>query len=295
MLKDRGLDNRWIDLRLWPGRPLAGGGPFWAALCGLIASGGLAADANLALKIGFTLFLAGPIWGALWQVLAAADWFTPFLAREWAISAPWVMPLPYTGPDSPAGHVAESLGRIRVWWSERFWPRYGPDALGLFVALPLSLGVALVLGRPAVVLTVAVWTLATLAQLVDRGAGTPPIELQAMVESGLPWLLGHALLRDLTWLSVAMSLLFTITCSASLLLARSKHRPLAWLNGGQGAAIILLILDNQFLFAAAIALLFLSQLYLQSFLHRDGDARCYLGQAQPFLMASMLLTAIAVT
>ena len=71
-MDDKRLNRRWVDLRLWPGRPLAGGGPLWTALCGLIASGGLKLDASVALTAGFALFLAGPLWGAVWQAVAAA-------------------------------------------------------------------------------------------------------------------------------------------------------------------------------------------------------------------------------
>jgi len=294
MAGNRGLNNRWVDLRLWPGRPLAGGGPLWAALCGLIASGGLKLDASVALTAGFVLFLAGPLWGAVWQAIATTDWFTSFSASQWAMPAPWVTLLPYTMPDSPAGRLSDGLGRARAWWRERIWPRHGASVAELIVALPLSLGVAWVLGRPALVLTVAVWALATLALLVDRGAGTSLTELQAIVEGGLIWLLGHAVLSELTWPSVLLAAAFALSYGASLALETGCRRPLAWLNGGQGAAIVLLVVEGQPLPAALAALLLLSQLYLQAYLHRDGDARWYLRRAQPFAMAVMLLSALAI-
>lgn len=293
MIDDQGLNNRWVDLRLWPGRPLAGGGSLWAVLCGLIASNGLGLEAGVILTAGFALFLAGPLWGAVWQAVALNDWFTPFSAHEWAIPASWVALLPYTAPGSPAGRIAEGLGRARVWWRERLWPGHGIAVIGLAVALPLSLGVALVVGRSAVVLTVAVWALATLAQVIDRGVGTPPSELQATVEGGLPWLLGHAVLGELTWPSVAVAAAFAVGYGASLALARGYGQPLAWLNGGQALVLILLIAEGHPFLAALAALLLLSQLYLQAYLHRDGDVRWYLRRAQPFVMGGMLLTALA--
>ncbi len=294
MAKDQRLNNRWIDLRLWPGRPLAGGGSLWAALCGLVASGGLKLDANVALAAGFALFLAGLMWGTVWQAVAAADWFTPFSASAWATPGPWVTLLPYTGPGSPAGRLADGLGRARAWWRERLWPRHGPEIVELIVALPLSLGVALIVGRPALVLTVAVWALATLALLVDRGAGTPPAELQAIVEGGLAWLLGHAVLGELTWPSVVLAAAFALSYGAALALVTDYHRPLAWHNGGQGAAIVLIVAEGHPLSAVLVTLLLLSQLYLQAYLHRDGDARWYLHRAQPFVMLVMLLAALAI-
>jgi hypothetical protein len=294
MVGNRELNNRWIDLCLWPGRPLAGGGPLWAALCGLIASGGLRLDASVALTAGFALFLAGPLWGAVWQAVAATDWFASFSASEWAMSAPWVTLLPYTMPHSPAGRLADELGRARVWWRERVWPRHGASVAALAVVLPLSLGVAWIVGRPALVLTVAVWALATLALVVGRGAGRSPAELQAIVEGGLAWLLGHAVLGELTWPSVLLAAAFALSYGASLALATSRHRPLTWLNGGQGAAIVLLVAEGQTLPAALATLLLLSQFYLQAYLHRDGDARWYLRRAQPFVMAVMLLAALVI-
>ena len=294
MAGSRELNSRWIDLRLWPGRPLAGGGPLWAALCGLIASGGLKFDASVALTAGFALFLAGPLWGTVWQAVAGTEWFASFSASGWVMSAPWVTLLPYTMPRSPAGRLADRLGRVRVWWRERIWPRHGTSVAELAIALPLSLGVAWIMGRPALVLTVAVWALATLALLVSRGAGRPPTQLQAIVEGGLTWLLGHAALSELTWPSVLLAAAFALSYGASLVLAAGRHRPLDWLNGGQGAAIILLVVEGQPLPAALAVLLLLSQLYLQAYLHRDGDARWYLRRAQPFVMAVMLLAALVI-
>jgi hypothetical protein len=293
MMNETRMNNRWLDLRLWPGRPLAGGGPLWAALCGLIVSGGLELDASAVLTAGFTLFLAGPLWGGVWQAVAEADWFTPFSAREWAMPAPWLTLLPYTSPESPAGRLAQGLGRVRVWWRERLWPGYGAAVVGLVVVLPLSLGVALIVGRPAVVLTVAVWALATLAQMVDRGAGAPPSELQALAEGALPWLLGHAVLGELTWPSVALAAAFSLGYGAALGLAADSRRSLAWLNGGQAVAVFVLVVEGQPLGAVLVVLLLLSQLYLQAYLHRDGNALWYLRRAQPFVMAAMLLAAAA--
>lgn len=294
MAKDQRLNNRWIALRLWPGRPLAGGGPLWAVLCGLIASGGLRLDASVALTAGFALFLAGPLWGVVWQAMAATDWFTSFSASEWAMPAPWVTLLPYTTPGSPAGRLAGELGRIRAWWRERIWPRHGARVVELTVALPLSLGVAWIVGRPALVLTVAVWALTTLTLLVDRGAGTSLTELQAIVEGGLTWLLGHAVLGELTWSSVVLAAVFALSYGAALALAAGRRPSLAWLNGGQGAAVVLLVIEGHPLSAALAALLLLPQLYLQAYLYRDGDACWYLRRAQPFVMAVMLLTALVI-
>jgi hypothetical protein len=294
LMDDKRLNNRWVDLRLWPGRPLAGGGPLWAALCGLIASGGLKLDASVALTAGFALFLAGPLWGAVWQAVAAADWFTPFSAREWTMPAPWVTLLPYTAPDSPAGQLAAGLGRARAWWRERLWPHHGTAVVELGVALPLSLGVALIVGRAAVVLTVAVWAMATLAQIVDRGMGTPPAELQAVAEGGLSWLLGHTVLGELTWPSVILAGAFALSYGATLTLVAGGRRSLVWLNGGQVTAIVLLVLEGHPISVILATLLLLPQFYLQAYLHRDGDAFWYLRRAQPFVMAAMLLAAFGI-
>ncbi|MFZ5917832.1 MAG: hypothetical protein ACOYZ7_12905 [Chloroflexota bacterium] len=294
MWQDRRTGNRWIDLHLWPGRPLSGSGPLWAALCGLVASGGLRIDAQAAIAAGFALFLAGPLWGAVWQAVATVDWFTPFSAREWAIPAPWITLLPYTEPDSPAGRLAQGLGRARVWWRERLWPQHHSQLLGLLVAWPLSLSVALVLGRPAIALTVTTWALATLALLVDRGVDRPSIPLAAIVEGVLPWLLGHAALGLPTWPSVAAAITSGVTQGAALALLTGRRAALAWLNGGQIAVTVLLFVRGEPAAAVLVTLLLLCQLYLQSFLQRDGEPAVYLRRAQPFVMAGMLVTALAI-
>ena len=49
-------------------------GPVWAVLCGTVASGGLTARWETALPLLLAAFVADPLWGALWTLVAETDW-----------------------------------------------------------------------------------------------------------------------------------------------------------------------------------------------------------------------------
>ena len=123
-------------------RPLTWLGPAWAALCGAVASGWLTLSGQNLLVLIIALFLADALWGTLWHLIAERDWFVssncPSQAQEFNLTV-----LPYTAPGSPS----HWLGRRLAWWRTAFWPRMGSALLGLVVALPLTLVLAVILGQ----------------------------------------------------------------------------------------------------------------------------------------------------
>jgi hypothetical protein len=115
--------------------------------------------------------------------------------------------------------------------------------------------------------------------------------LQAIVEGWMPWLLGHAVLGQVTWPSVVLAVTFSLSYGAALALADGRQRSPAWFIGGQAVAVVILVVRGQVLPAIPAVLLLLPQLYLQAYLYRDGGPQWYLHRVQPFVMTIMILAA----
>jgi len=120
--------------------------------------------------------------------------------------------------------------------------------------------------------------------------------LRALMEIGLPWLLGHGVLAILTTRSALIALCYTIAYGAALGLPHAVDwRALFLLNGGQVATLSLLVLWRQPVAATIGGLLLLAQMAAQAYLG-DSTTRVgwYLRRTQPLLLAGMLVAALAV-
>lgn len=285
-----------IDLRLQATRPLPLLGPIGAVLCGAVASGGLVARWETLLFLVLAAFVADPLWGALWALIAEADWLLVLDSRRLPARGDIVLPVPYTAPGSPAQRFALWLGRVRIWAREEFAPRLGGHAVSLMVVAPLLAVLSLILGPRAVTLSLAALGV-TLWALLTRSPERPPSPwLRALLEIGLPWLLGHGSLAPFTARSALAVLGYTITYGASLRLLNSiNRRTLFLLNGGQVATLALLVLWRRPVAATIGGLLLLAQMAAQAHLG-DSTARVrwYLRWTQPLLLVEMLVVAVAV-
>lgn len=283
-----------IKLEVRSTRPLTWLGPAWAALCGAVASGRLTLSGQNLLVLLIALFLADALWGTLWYLIAEKDWSVssnwPSQAQEASLTA-----LLYTAPGSPSHRVFSRLGRKLAWWREVFWPRQGSALLGLVVTLPLTLILAIILGRRGIILTSAALAIMLLALLRARQHGTPPPSLQAILEMGLAWLVGHTTFASLTLWSFLLAIFYTVAYRSCLTLVknRAKHS-LSLLRVSQAAVIALLIFLRQPVVAGVVGLLLLPQMLLQPFLGQGRVELWYLRRTSPFLMAGMLLAALAV-
>jgi chlorophyll synthase len=275
-------------------RPLTWLGPAWAALCGAVASGWLTLSGQNLLVLLIALFLADALWGTLWHLTAEQDWFAssswPSQAQEASLTA-----LPYTAPGSPSHRIFGRLGRRLAWWRAVFWPRHGSAFVGLVVALPLTLVLAVILGQRVIILTPAALAIMVLALLRARRRGAPPPSLRAVLEMGLAWLAGHTAFSALTWWSFVLAILYTVAYHSCLKLATNGGKSsLTLLKVSQAAVVALLIFLRQPVMAGGVGLLLLPQMLLQPFLDQGQVELWYLRRTRPFLMAGMLLAALAI-
>jgi len=276
-------------------RPLTWLGPAWAALCGAVASGWLTLSGEDLLFLLIALFLADALWGTLWHLIAEGDWFVssanwPSQVQEASLAA-----LPYTAPDSPSHRIFDRLSRMSTWRRAVFWPRLGPALLGLVVALPLTLVLAIILGQHVIILTVAALAIMVLALIRARRHSEPPLSLRAILEMGLAWLAGHTAFGPLTLWSLLLATLYAVAYHSCLkLAANSERRWLTLLKVSQVAVIALLIYLRQPAVAGVVGLLLLPQMLLQPFLDQGEVELWYLRRTGPFLMIGMLLAALAV-
>jgi hypothetical protein len=285
-----------IDLRLRIARPLPLLGPIWAVLCGAVASGELTPRWETLLFLVLAAFVADPLWGALWVLVAEADWLLVLDSRRLPARGEHVPALPYTAPGSPARRFAFWLGRVRAWARQEFVPRLGGQATGLVVLLPLLAVLSTVLGSQALTLSLAALGVALWALLVRSPDKSPSLWLRAVMEMGLPWLLGHGALATFTVQSALTVLGYTIAYGAALSLPPAvDRRRLFLLNVGQAATLVLLVVWRQPVAATIGGLLLLAQMAVQTHLD-DSTARVewYLRWTQPLLLAGMLVTALAV-
>lgn len=272
-------------------------GPAWAALCGALASGGLALTIQPLLRLALLVFLVDVIWGGLWSALAVTDWAAPL--RQWQSwhHGPPVSVLPYTTPDGPAGRLARTCGHLSNWWTNLLRPALGPTLAGLALLLPLALIVAGVLGERPLLLTLAALTLLQFIVVWSGGDARPVPGPQALFEVTLPWLAGHVLFDSLTTLSVLLALGYALTYAGGLRLAQDQPGLARW-NLGQVAAVVVLVIWHQPVTAGIAGLLFVSQAIAQPGLF-DGQnkevepaaAARFLRLAQLWLMAAMLVAA----
>lgn len=275
--------------------PLTWLGPAWAALCGALASGGLTLSGENLFFLLVALFLADALWGTLWHLIVEQDWFASSNWRSPSQGASLTAP-PYTAPGSPSHRVFGRLGRKRAWWRAAFWPRQRSAIVSLVVALPLTLILAVVLGQRVIILTAAALAIMALALLRARRCGSPPPALRAILEMGFAWLAGHTAFAPLTIPSFLLAALYTVAYHSCLKLVRTneKKRWPALLKVSQAAVIALLVFLRQPIAAGVLGLLLLPQMLLQPFLSQGEVQLWYLRRTRLFLMAGMLLAALAV-
>jgi len=241
-----------LSLQVWAERApwrMAGA---WSAVTGLLAAG-LLTRSTLELDIRTALLiilLADALWGALWRLTGGRH---ALLALPAAAQNRQV-PLPYLEADSPAARLLVNDGT-------GLWPMLtavgGPALLG-------TLMVALVLGTPATLLTMAAAGASGLAWSVRHNAGPTPLVLWSLVTIGLPWLL--ALLTaspPLTggqWAAHLLLVLFWVLLGwgqeRSLRLADDGPGALL-IGGAQLAILVLLIIGKVLLFLPVLVLLWL--------------------------------------
>jgi hypothetical protein len=312
--------------------------PAWAVLCGALAArdgrwpfqAAYAAEVTLDPRALTALVLAVFIVQVLWStgqtllIDGGGNPTSPGTALEQSPSLSAGprrgMPgLPYTTPWSP-------LGRLISRW--RASPRAPGARLTLILVLLLVMVLSAVTGWQMTILSLAATALSLIEWRVAR-QGRPHSAMQAGTLVGLGWLAGHTVFAPLTGTSLTLACCYAIAYQGALELDRevawpdeattpAENRRLPWaltlLYGGQGAALVLLVVLGRPLVATLSGLLLAPQwLLLAQLAPRAADAdspdvsppdvsprgmrpsNAYIRHAVPFVLAAMLVAAWAVS
>ncbi len=286
--------ERLINLQVRFAQPLTWFGPVWAALCGALASGGMAFDVTHALSLLLALFLIDPALGTIWELVLNTDWSSPF-RKPAPVEKLTLSILPYTAPNSPSQRLFHWAGRVMIWWRMAFWPHIGPALFNLVLVTGLALILATFLGRWVFFLMLVALFLIALAFPLSRRQGAEPLWIKAFFEMGLAWGIGHIVFEPIAWPTLLLGALYTGVYWAYLALQQNRGEAImVCFNISQMAIVSLLIVLKQPLAAGIVGLLMLPQLSLQPFLREGGTGHWYLRRTQPFLMVSTLIAALAV-
>jgi len=263
--------------------PIVWLGPTWAAVCGVVASGGFGWQGGDFLRLALLILLADGGWGTLWAAIGATDWATPLRRwRNWRFGEPVSAP-PYTLPNSPGDRASRWLGQLRAWRRDVLWPTCGPAIAAIAVALPVTAVLGALLGPDLLLLSLAALAVMQLS-LAWEGCS-------AVVALMLPWLAGHVAFGPPTLASAGLALVFTLAWGANQQATSSWVRTLG--IAAQFLALAFLLALRQPLAAVTLALLLAPQLALLPWLRRGQPAPWYTRHARPWLMAAMLVAAWA--
>ncbi len=291
--------GRLITFQVRLAHPLSWFGPLWAALCGALASGEMSLDVAHLFLLAAVLFLIELALGTVWELALNTDWgsLSSQSSSAQALPAQALLMLPYAAQNSPNQRISRWLDGVITWGRAVLWPDAGTAVLGLTVTAVMAIVIAAFLGRTLVLLTLAALATAALAFLLTHRRGAEPLWLRALFETGLTWLMGHAVFGPLNWPSFLAGGLYTGLYQACLSLQRnqnSKVRSIILFNVFQLAIVALLVVIRQPLSAGLVGLLMLPPLSLQSFLGPGETGAWYLRRSQPFLTLNMLVTALAI-
>jgi len=265
--------------------------PAWAVLCGAVASGGLGWRGEDGLRLALLVLLVDAGWGTLWTSLGSTDWATPLRRwRNWRFGEPVTTP-PYTLPGSLADRLSHTLGQLRAWWRDLFWPSCGLPFSAIVIALPVTAVLAALLGTELLLLSMAALTVMQLGLAWVGGQGIATPKWDAGIGVALPWLAGHLTFGTLTLRSVGLALAFALAWGSAWQAHSRRERALGIV--AQILAAALLVALHRPLAAGCLSLLLVPQLALLPWLQRGQPASWYVRYARPWLMMGMLVAAWA--
>jgi hypothetical protein len=285
----RPVAGRLIALDLHPTRPLTWLGPVWAALCGAIASGGLAFRGPSILALIFSLLLCDVLlgsWRALWL---SADWRTALprnIAKARVLGS-------YSDYETTSliARWSRGLNRPLTFMRHVILPLVDSEIIAMLLAGVLSVCIAIVLGQLPLILTLSAMVLALIEGQVgpQRGMG-----LRAIVEMALPWLIAQTALGSFSWLALFYALLFTLVYRA--LLGLAVARPEHWVglnNLMQVLLVVFLVASNTPVGAGVVALGLLAQILWQMRYQNDRDGRTYIQRVQSYVLVGMFIAGLS--
>ncbi len=275
---------RLVDLIIWIG-------PAWASVCGVIAAGAFSWRGVDLLRLALLILLVDGGWGTLWTALGDTDWATPLQRwREWHTGAP-IQTLPYTQPNTPSHLIAHWGGELISWWRAVLWPTCGRAISAITIALPLSVLLALLLGRDLLLLSLTALAVMQMGLAWEGGQGNVAPGWDGVISLTLPWMAGHAAFDALSLRSAVIAGLFTLVWSGAW---RSSSRRGRIMNvGGYLLITTALVMLQRPLAVGMLALIIVPQVTLLPWLRRDQSPRWYVRHTRPWLMTAMLIAAWA--
>ncbi len=254
--------------------------PAWSALAGAIAVAPALGDPALWLRVVAAVVLGDLAWGILRQYAQAR----PPAAGEGAVFA---LPLPYAQPDAPLSRLLGSLTYGGATWH------------GAVAGAVLALGGGLLLGWPALVLSLLALALTALAGPLAR-RGDSPAGAFAMLDVLLPWTLGMVAAGwdrgaasgwGPLFVAAALTLLQWGVLRAVASERRGASLPLA---GGALAVIVALVALAMPGAAALAAVLLAPPLYwLAGRQEGEAPAAARFAWSGPWLMLTLFVAALA--
>ena len=278
------VDTRASTLPAWP--TLYGWGflPIAAVLGGAWAfAAPLKGDVLIATLTALVLALAG--WLPFWRAVTRTPWAETFaLWRTWEREAP--LPLwPYLQPGTPGAALHRALRQARAWWAEVGRAALAAPLCMAALALVVSVLAALILGRNALMLTLALAAWTEIAVLWHEGRGDVGAAWAAGALVGLPWLLGASLSPSADTTATLQPVLSAL--ALTLLMAFYAYPgPSAALGPLFGGGF--LVWQGQFLAAGGVLLLALPGLLL---LLQHPQTTVYRRALAPWLLVIILLMA----
>ncbi len=284
----RPLVGRWIALDVRPTRPLTFLGPSWAALCGVLASGGLAFRGQSILFLVLCLLLCDALLGAWRALWLQSDW-RDALRRSSMVTPTWLD----TSQELSTPRWMRGGQRIRrriTQFRQVIWPIVDSEIVGLLIIGSLALCIAIVLSQANPV-PLALTGVIMLFSLIEgrigtaRGAG-----LRSIAEIALPWMIAQTAFGSFSWLSLVFALVFTLVYRALLGLALTRNsRWMAWSNLPQ-VLLVLLLIARQTPIGVGLALLgLLAQILWQVRYYSDRDGQSYARHVQSYVLVAMLV------
>jgi hypothetical protein len=263
-------------------------GPGWALLAGALAGQAPIWGAANLLSLGGSLLLADAVWGFFWRRTGPRPGVMPKRLQR--------ARLPYCTAESPVTVFIGGLRNGTDQDGETGWP-------GILAVLGATALLSLLLGRPAIVLSVLALLSSVAARLTWK-RGKKPALLMALLGIAFPWALGATLgwtgdVRadpGVLGASLALGAAFTM-------LAWSLHR-VELADSGEPVWLVwfgqIFVLGAMAIVRAPMALaivgglLVVPCLWLSRRRYAQGEVAEALRNSDPWWLASMLATALAV-
>ena len=260
-------------------------GPAWALLAGALASGAPLLAGAMPLSLVGAAILADSAWGVLWRLTAASG------AND-LIPAVGPVRVPYFRWGSPAGRAVGLAGNAVAGakWHE------------LTAAIALSAVLCMLLGFTSWLVTIVAWVVVLWAWILAR-AGKQPSACDALLNIGLPWLLGLTLAQagaspadpGLLLPGILVGAAFTVLQWGIQRAYLSGGRRMFGAWCGQFVVLVALVgLQQPWATAVVAGLLLPPAWWLRRAVHALEGVQAALLRSGPWWLAALLLAALVV-